>query len=1159
MSESTWFRFSVAFCCYPIFAWLGLFSLIPPGYAAAVWPPSGVALALIICWGRPALWGTFAGALFDNAVISSPASQLLQGFDYWLVPMLIACGATIQARLGAYLFLRVTETPLMSAKPTQVLRMLALAGPVACVISPTVANIGFLLLGRATLNTIPYSWFTWWIGDSIGVLLLAPTTLAVLDAPYLDIRRRLFHIVLPMVVLSVVLIGLVRHVEALNRKNLELELAREHDHLKEIVALNIDNSGKTLDHIRFALEGGAGNNQAAFQKLAANFGRETPGLHRVIWLPMTDNGQYPRANPWQYHHQAGTGEPAADDDQETLRWLAAHEVGQGDTASHVLADHRFVLTTTVRGLGDNDPLGRLAVVFDIEPVLAGYRNTQTQTQTQTQINLEVAMDETYETFFAINHEGQLIPKKAHDFQLVTDMTLADRPMRLTSSYPDSYVKEQVHASSWLLLTGGFLLTAMILAISLLVTNQNQEVRALVEEQTQDLRVINDRLRENESFLNRLIESMPVLIWVKDAAHLRVIRTNQAVRDFLGKDAETLAQETDFNWFPGETARRIRNLDNDCIRQVGTRFVEKERIETQRGRYWFRTIRVCLPDHQGFPKYLLTINIDITEQETAREELDTIFRAFPDLYVWLDENGMVAGFHTMEKAVYGNDYAGIVGEYMTSIFPAREIEQLRQALKRVIEEGCTQIVNYRMNMINHGDQYFEARLLPISGRRVLAIVRNISEIKLAQQRMQEAKERAEMASRAKSQFLANMSHEIRTPINAIMGMTELVLDSPLNTEQREQLQTVADSADSLLFLLNDILDYAKIEAGKLQVDPYRFALRLHLQRTVAMHQIRAKEKEIELSLSIDKETPAHVVADGHRLRQILVNLIGNAIKFTEKGRVIVTVSQEARDADQVALKFAVRDTGIGIPPEKQKIIFDAFSQADGSTTRHFGGTGLGLTISAQLIDMLGGDFNLESEPGEGSVFSFVMRCPYDDLPAPVDQPLPEAPLAPGASGVNERPAPAVATNGAPLPPTAKTQTDSGLAILVAEDNRVNQRVISKMLTGLGHQVTLSDNGREAVDQYKKGHFDVVFMDVQMPIMDGFSATRAIRAMEVHHGSHIPIVAATANAMEGDRTACLEAGMDAYITKPFKKRDIQKVIEDQVPGAVKRRPGPRTSSV
>jgi two-component system, sensor histidine kinase and response regulator len=668
-----------------------------------------------------------------------------------------------------------------------------------------------------------------------------------------------------------------------------------------------------------------------------------------------------------------------------------------------------------------------------------------------------------------------------------------------------------------------------------------------------------------------------------------------------------------------------------------------------------TILTSLVDRRFSAKAL---ELEASERR-SRHILETSFDAF----VGTDPHGKITDWNAQAETTFGREYAAVLGKTLSeTIFPMRYRESYDEHTRELAASTAEGTANRRFEAVvaNRDGREIPAEITISAmrgddGYHFAGFFRDLTQRKRFEQDLREAKEVAEAASHTKSTFLATMSHEIRTPMNGILGMTELVLDSELTADQRENLGLVRLSAEALLSIINDILDFSKIEAGKLELEAIPFDLRESLGEAMRLLSFRAHQKGLELVYEVQPDVPEALLGDPGRIRQILMNLVGNAIKFTQRGEVLVQVEEQSEQPGVTCLHFRVKDTGVGIASEQQRKIFEPFSQADGSTTRKYGGTGLGLTISTKLVAMMGGLIWVESEPGQGSTFHFTTRLAVQDKSAPSALPLPPEKLrgmralivddnstnrriltralahwgmeattvengrsalkeleranstgrlfhllvidgqmpemdgfmlaerikteskavdailvmltSAGQSGDAARcrelgisaylvkpvrqsellKAICNSLEGKPVEKasliTRHTLREDGnrSRILLVEDNVVNQTLATRVLEKRGYIVSVAGNGREALAALEKANFEVVLMDVQMPEMDGFEATAAIREKEKSTGFHVPIIAMTANALKGDEERCLFAGMDAYISKPIRTFELFAKIE------------------
>ena len=674
---------------------------------------------------------------------------------------------------------------------------------------------------------------------------------------------------------------------------------------------------------------------------------------------------------------------------------------------------------------------------------------------------------------------------------------------------------------------------------------NEETRLLVDSLNHAslrLRQQEDVIQENNRFLNSLTDALGEGVIATDAEG-RCIFMNAEAERLLGWQRDELIGKDVHETIHFQTATGILLAREECPMHasVVVRHVFRSDLDafTRKDGRLFPISVVSMPIFQG-DVFVGTVAAfqDITERKRDEDfllatssRLSALIESLQACVLVEDEQGKVV----LTNQFFCDTFRP--GSLTNELVGSRAAEVLRQCgslmpsptafadlLERLLHERAPTMA---IELPLADGRVLELDFVPIylfpampqaeDCRGHLWLFREITERKQAEIEIRRAREAAEQANSAKSDFLANMSHEIRTPMNGVIGMTDLALETKLTAQQREYLEMVKTSADALLVIINDILDFSKIEAGKLEIEHVGFAVREEIAQILKPLQFRAEQKGLSLDHFVDPAVPAVLIGDPVRLRQILINLVGNALKFTEQGGVSVGVVLAARSESGVDLHVSVRDTGIGIPQAKQPGIFEAFSQADGSITRRFGGTGLGLAICQKLVAMMDGRIWVVSAEGQGSTFHFTLRLGIGEVAALSAKP--------------------------PAPPPTRS-----LSILLVEDNLINQRLAVMLLERKGHRMRVAGNGEEAITALAEETFDLVLMDIQMPVMGGFEATRLIREQEAQNGGHQIIIAMTANAMQGDRERCLAAGMDGYVSKPIRPDDLFATIAACLPTAV-----------
>ncbi len=584
------------------------------------------------------------------------------------------------------------------------------------------------------------------------------------------------------------------------------------------------------------------------------------------------------------------------------------------------------------------------------------------------------------------------------------------------------------------------------------------------------------LREAEASYRALVDSLPLCLLIKDREGRRVL-ANRRYLEVHEKSLEDVLGKTDADLFPPELAAKYTRDDQAVISADSILHGEEAYLTASGKRLWIERIKCPLRDADGAIIGVQLLFWDITAKRHSEEALEkeryllqTLLETIPDAIYFKDRESRFLRISQSMSEKFGlQDPAEAIGKTDADIFTEEHARQARADEVAIMESGAPLVASIEKETWPGRDNtWCSTTKMPLRNSTgdvvgTFGISRDITELKKAEDELREARDAANAANRAKSEFVANMSHEIRTPMNGIIGMSELLVDTSLTREQTEYLGMIRQSADSLLRLLNDILDFSKIEAGKLELESLPFNLSECVGKTTQTLAVRAAEKGLELACRIAPELPERFIGDPGRVRQMIVNLVGNAIKFTEEGEVVVEVTETSRSNRHIVLHFSVRDTGIGIPPDKQSAVFEAFTQADASTTRRFGGTGLGLAISSQLVRMMNGEIWLDSAVGSGTTFHFTAEFEIAS-----DQP---------AANSSER------------------SSLAGLPVLIVDDNETNRRILEEMVKSWGLAPRATASGREAlIEMQRAAHDDqpyqLVLLDCMMPEMDGFSLAQSI---------------------------------------------------------------------
>jgi PAS domain S-box-containing protein len=1043
----------ILFLAYFIPGKLGFLLALPPDDSTAIWPASGFASAGIVLLGYKALPGVFFASLVLNLINLNQKLSILEIFSpaifsYISMPAFIALGALCEAFTASYIIKRFIGFPSSFSHWQDILILFLGAGLIGAIPSPTIAVTMFYFKGYIASSEYWYSWCSWWIGNSLGIITITPVLVTLFSPKKYISNKRKIYIATPLLVMLTLIAVIFTSTSEYEAKKLQQSLDLEARNATIRFEHQIAAKTQEIESVKNFFNASEFVSRSEFGEFVKHF-VNNPYIHYVRWAPKVNkdevsllleltkkdgienfsikagkNSKDPKHIPKEIYYPVLYSEP-----YNAVTNKLGLDISSFDKYKGALKAATQSGKIVIAQIHNNTQQDQDNVMFTIlDPVYNNKAKTLTAAEREKNIKGFVVgkykLKGIIENFSEdlklkgieitiLDHtssptgEENIIYKsfnKAPGFLLsaLTSMEIGQRIWTLKFEQRKEYLVSHKEWHLWYLLLVGLGIQVLVSILTLIITGYSDTIEGFVKKQTFDL-------KESETRFQLVVKGTRDGIW---------------------------------DWVNTSTEKQ----------------------------YWS-------------PQFFKLLGYDLNEIE-------------PKLSNFM-------------KIIHPDDIESVEALFNSHTFKGRTFD-----------------IEYRMLKKSEKYNWYQFRGIVTRDRdsgvkRMTGSITDISYRKNIEKKLKQAKEEAESATRMKSDFLATMSHEIRTPMNGIIGTTELVLGTELTPPQRGYMNNVLYSAENLLEILNDILDFSKIEAGKIDIEMGPFDLKRASQEVIDLLMPKALQKKLKLSLVYKKETQEYIVGDSMRIRQILYNLVGNAIKFTESGSVIITIeNQESAipPRGKTILLISVQDTGVGLTKEQRRFIFNKFAQADSSTTRKFGGTGLGLAISQMLVSMLGGEINVESEPGQGSIFSFAL--PFDIA---------------SKDSIENKPI-----------QVSSDYLDHGITtpirVLMAEDNRINAEFAKEMLEKLRCEVVAIRNGKEAVEILQNDrNFDLIFMDCQMPIMDGFEATKEVREYEKKSNLiHIPIIALTANAMKGDKERCMQAGMDDYLSKPVRQKDFAGII-------------------
>lgn len=1187
MVQKNGFKFIALVAAYFISGRLGLLLAVPPGYATAIFPASGVALAGLLLYGYrlwPAVW---LGSFLINLSLSLDTSTAGTVYKSLFIASGIGLGAALQALLGVFLIKRFVGFPTALDNETDVIKFFVLGSPVSCLVNATVGTLTLMLAGVVSAGSVLVNWFTWWVGDAIGIIIVTPLIFIWLAEPAVIWRQRKVSVAFTLVITFILSVGGYVYATGREQQSIESEFRNKSEIMAFTMQRDIDIHVEIIRSVARFYLGSHSVSRDAFRAFVEEQLSSHKGIQVLSWAPRVPNeerhnyeraarrdgyssfiisernkeGQFMSALKRPEYYPVYYAEPYKGNEKALGFDLASNNkrltaLIKARNTKNTVATERIKL---VQEKGNRYGFLLIHPVFDISrlnmaqtagsQILKGYVTGAFVVEDVIKRSLESlsmgdiafrmyddSAEEADRLMYAFGYvggnESDAVEKDptagiSHIIRLI----VADKVWSIHFTPTEQYLNAHRSLQAWVLLAGELTFTGFLGAFLLIVSGNKTRTERTIIERTKELRERENRF---SAVLNNTVDA---IITIDEGAIIEGFNVS-AERIFgydalevIGKNVNILMPEP----YHSKHDTFINNYVTTGVKQIigSGREVVGQRKDGSTFPIDLSVSEVPLENRRIFTGIVR----DITESKRNKEALQQSINRLEvatsagiiGIWDWDVANNKLSWDDSMYR-LYGiraEDFTGAYEAWNITLHPedkAQTDEEIQAALRGEREYKP----EFRIIWPDGSVHYIKAASRTIfdnNGRpvRMLGVNYDITERKEAEKALQRAKKEAEEANRAKTDFLAGVSHEIRTPMNAIIGMADLLIESGLTEEQRKYVETSKNAGENLLGLINDILDLSKVEAGLIVLEDTAFELTSVLNRVCDLMAVKAMGKGISIACTILKDIPVNLTGDPHRLGQIFINLVGNAIKFTEQGEIILGVERivESHDTDghgEVMLQFSVKDTGIGIAPEKLNLIFDKFTQADSSTTRKYGGTGLGLSISKKLVELMGGRIWVESEVGKGSRFFFTARFRTGDATKQISEKLSEP-----SSGVDS-------------PVQKKT-----LSILLVEDNEDNRLLMLSYLKKTPHQVVVAENGAIAVDKFQSGRYDLVLMDVQMPVMDGYTATTEIRKMESDKGlNRTPILALTAHAMKEDEIKSMEAGCDGHLTKPIKKTTLIEAI-------------------